>query len=92
MTNQSYERFCKKCREPLGYATISKRLVFFKQHTPIKIFKLRLVRTLYHKNVNSSRCRIRFAINKEKAFLNNETKSSKIILTNRSWYDIIIKP
>ena len=60
---------CEKCREPLGYATISKRLVFFKQHTPIKIFKPRLVRTLYHKNVNSSRCRIRFAINKEKAFL-----------------------
>jgi len=29
-------------------------LVFFKQHTPIKIFKPKLVETLYHKNVNSS--------------------------------------
>ena len=29
-------------------------MVFFKKHTPIKIFKPRLVDTLYHKNVNSS--------------------------------------
>ena len=28
--------------------------MFFKQHTPIKIFKPKLVDTLYHKNVNSS--------------------------------------
>jgi len=28
--------------------------VFFKKHTPIKIFKPRLVDTLYHKNMNSS--------------------------------------
>ena len=28
--------------------------MFFKKHTPIKIFKPRLVETLYHKNVNSS--------------------------------------
>jgi hypothetical protein len=28
--------------------------VFFKQHTPIKIFKPRLVDILYHKGVNGS--------------------------------------
>jgi len=28
--------------------------VFFKKHTPIKIFKPKLVKILYHKNVNSS--------------------------------------
>ena len=44
----------RHCREPLGYATISKKLVFFKKHTPIKIFKPKLVKILYHKGVNSS--------------------------------------
>ena len=42
---------CRECIcKPLVYSTISKRLVFFKQHTPIKIFKPRLVEILYHKD------------------------------------------
>ena len=46
---------CRECIcKPLVYNTISKDLVFFKQHTPIKIFKPRLVDTLYHKNVKFS--------------------------------------
>ena len=46
---------CRECIcKPLVYSTISGRLVFFKQRTPIKIFKPKLVKILYHKNVNSS--------------------------------------
>ena len=45
---------CRECIcKPLVCSTISKRLVFFKKHTPIKIFKPKLVGTLYHRIVNN---------------------------------------
>ena len=37
------------CSKPLGYATISKVLFLFKQHSPKNKFKPKPVRVLYHK-------------------------------------------
>ena len=59
-------------------------LVFFKKHTPIKIFKPRLVDTLYHKNVNSSSKKHIFEL--QKRFGQSDFKSAFIELSGGSNY------
>ena len=54
--------------------------MLFKEHTPIKIFKPRLVRILYHKNVNSS---IILWI------LSSNSNSELLVHSGSPWYNII---